>query len=202
MTFTSSFSELLTGYPLFFSILCLLLVALMILEVIGALIFGQSAISQGLDHMLDNMHLGGFDWFRIRDLPGSVVLYSFLYGFALTGLILTAYVLPANTVSFLVALIAGAFAGATCVKLTSLVLSPLFQSKTHAVSEKSLIGQLVEIKDARCKKGLAAEAKVMSENPDLLNTYVMVEPVEQDDSFVAGQTARIVAQQGHVYLVS
>jgi membrane protein implicated in regulation of membrane protease activity len=181
-----------------FNVAILLLCALTVLEILGALMMGSA--HHFLDHLIPDTDYSVLDWIHLGRVPVMVLLIIFLAGFACGG-----HALQATSLSFLgaylpvwVACTASAVYGLVVVHfLGSLVAKIIPKDQTAAVSEVELIGLTGHIVTGVARPGHPAELKVIDKhgNPH----YLMIEP-EGDEEFPQG-SAVIVGPKRDVFFV-
>lgn len=141
-------------------------------------------------------------WLRVGQVPVLVLLVIFLTGFGLIGLTTQSFV-HSTTGFFLPGIVASGiafFLALPVVRVFGGAIAKIIpKDETDAVAEKTLIGRIAVITIGTAKKGGPAEAKVKDQHG--LTHYVMVEPEQENDTFISGAAVLIIKQEGSVFKV-
>ena len=136
-------------------------------------------------------------WLHIGRVPVLILLGTFLFGFGLSGLALQG-LSDAFTGRLLPAWIAAPvtmFPALFFVHVVGDVIARVLpQDETDAVSSDSFIGRSATIMLGTARAGAAAQAWVRDQHGK--RHYVLVEPAQDNDIFVAGDSVRLVARDG------
>lgn len=136
-------------------------------------------------------------WLHIGKVPILVILVIFLTAFAVAGFaaqfvakFAIGYFMP-SPVAVVVALVAGVCGVRTIGAALGRVIP---KDETTAVADASLVGRIGTIVIGTARVGKPAEARLRDEHGG--THYVMVEPEEPDQAFVAGESVLLVRHLG------
>lgn len=186
-----------------------LMLTICLLEIIS-LFFG-AMLSQLFDSLLpdfdsmltDNGVMGNIlGWLHIGRLPMLILIILFLLSFGLIGYVLQifsvqlfGYLQPGSQLAYLalaLALFMVHVGGNALIKVMP-------ETETSAISESSFIGEHVTITLGTASKGSPAEAKFTDHFGQ--THYIMVEPLEAEMLYVAGDDLQVVSRVKSVYQV-
>jgi len=141
-------------------------------------------------------------WLSVGKVPVLVLLVIFLIGFGLAGYVIQSMVvgiigapLPAALAAvpaFLAALPLTRHAGRGLARIVP-------KEESDAVSQESFIGKVATIVRGKAAAGLPAEAKLRDSSGQA--HYLLVEPDDDGESFVAGVDVLVVRRAANAYRV-
>lgn len=208
-----------------FAVAMAIVMAIAVLEgVLTLLGFGMSAFLDGLggdvdvdidipdadadiDADFDGANIDGgnslgaiLGWLRFGEVPAVVLLIIFLsafsaIGFAVQGLsnVLTGFYLPS-----LVACIPAFFGAMPVVRVLGGAIGKIMpKEETSAVTLQALVGRVATITLGTASTGRPAQGKVRDEHG--LDHYVMIEPDEEQQTFVQGSQVLLVRNEGATF---
>jgi hypothetical protein len=163
--------------------------------------------AHGVDHDgldFDGSHDGVFHqmlaWLHVGQMPFTILLILFLLNFGIAGLVLQNLVKSAAGVYMAAPLAVGAalLVALPGLRLSGGLLRPLLpREETEAVSHDSFIGRGAQITAGTARYGRPAEAR-LRDNFGRTH-YVMVEPENEEDIFVAGSHVLLLKRDGALY---
>jgi hypothetical protein len=207
---------LLADYNTPFLIAFSFVAAVMVLEV-GSLLIG-AGLSQIIDNLFDATDVGiGADsdadveindnfiskyiaWIKVKNVPLLILAVVYAASFSIIGYVGQSMLVrtidnPAPTwVATMVA-----FVGAIPVyKMISEFLgAKMFKEVTTALSEKTFVGEIIEINTGTAKKGLPAEGKYKDQFGQL--HYFMVEPENDTEQFEQGTKVQLTGYDQSIF---
>ena len=142
-------------------------------------------------------------WLLLGRVPALILLAIFLCSFGLLGLALQGVLrgtsmgaLPGWLAALIVLPLSLPF-----VRVIGLALARVLpRDETQVASRRSLMGHVGTIVIGTARRGSPAQAKVRDEVGQV--QYVMVEPLDDDDAFAAGEPVLLRTQQGAVFGVT
>lgn len=183
-----------------------LLAGLLALELVCMALAGVAPLSSllgVLDGPLETIsHFPFFDWFFSKGLPGSLVIYSFLFGFGTTGLgaqLVIGHL--ANPIASGGLIAASVLGGLLSIKLGGFVFKPLFADKSSSFSEKSLIGMTACVKDDVINSERSGEIEIIDPTGKIFNAYFMAK-TKEGESFIKGDLVKVISVKDPVFLVT
>ncbi|MEM7445471.1 MAG: OB-fold-containig protein [Pseudomonadota bacterium] len=204
-----------------FAFALILLLALLLLEVIGALLgapwsalFGDTDVDVDVDVDLDadidadvdgdvgggiGPIAGAFSWIGIGRVPLVILLAAFLASFGAAGAIIQQIATPLGGLlpawlASIIALPPSLFS----TRWVSIGFRKLFPNDVStAVSQDSLVGNAAEVTVGTATSELPAEARTHDQHGHV--HYVRVRPESLDDSFPKGTRVLLVAREGTVF---
>ncbi len=188
---------------IFFAVSGFLLCALILLQLIGVGDFGSDAdLDMQLDTEITSPSFvdGLLSVFGLKRLPLMIWLGLFLMLFTISGY-LGQQIFSTITGSLTPAIIATPTAAALALFLSAILAVPLEQiipkDETTAVSLDTLVGRFATLEIGKAQPGSSARAKVS----DIYghNHYIMVEPDNMGQTFVAGEKLLLVRREGDIF---
>lgn len=141
-------------------------------------------------------------WLHFGQIPFTILFILFLLNFGITGLVLQ-NVIKLNAGAYLAAPLAVGIAFLVALpglRLTGGLLRPILpREETEAVSRDSFIGMGAQITSGTARYGRPAEARLRDSFGR--THYVMVEPENEEDVFVAGSHVLLLKREEAVYRV-
>lgn len=195
--FLKAFMSLLTTpdtWP--FATALILMILLAVVEVLGMLL--AASPSSLLDSLIPDVD--GLGWLHVGRVPILVVVILWLTGFSLSGFAIqsVAQSVTGAALPIWLASIPAVFLGLVNASLFGGVLARLVPAdETRAVSEQSLVGQRGVVSEGMARRGLAAQAKVRDAHGHM--HYVLVEPLDDEESFGEGVVVVLVNKNGVHY---
>lgn len=196
-----------------FSVSAAVVVIIAVLEAAG-LMFGAS-IAGLLDGLFDGPDAEGalvadsdgggmlsslLSWLRVGQVPVLVLLIAFLAGFSVIGYAiqgaifnLTGWLMPSGIA--VIPAVVGAFPATRW--FGGLLAAILPSDQTSAVSSSSFVGCNAVVTLGTAKAGTPAQARLKDRHGQ--SHYVMVEPVDPQQSFHAGTEVLLTGQSGAIF---
>ena len=179
--------------------------ALFVAEMLSFVLSG-GFISGFFEHLEADFDVdSGFDfsdWLNIGRVPLSIILVGLLMGFTISGLSLQllAENVLGSFVSNFIAVPVATVGGVFVAKGIGGVFAKVFSSKneTTAISTATFIGRVVTIAVGVAEKGSPAQAKFTDEYGQ--THYLMVEPLNDGESFSEGEEVILQKESGHFFL--
>lgn len=179
--------------------------ALFVAEILSFVLSG-GFISGFFEHLEADFDVdSGFDfsdWLNIGRVPLSIILVGLLMGFTISGLSLQllAENIVGSFVSNFIAVPLATVGGLFMAKGIGGIFAKVFSSKneTTAISTSTFIGRVVTISVGIAEKGSPAQAKFTDEYGQ--THYVMVEPLNEGESFSEGEEVILQKESGHFFL--
>ncbi len=200
--------EIFSGPNTPFAIAIVFLVALVAIELIGALT-GLSLSGHG-DHADADLHVEGgdldgdagvFDWLGLGKVPLLILIAEFCAAFGAIGLVLQSAVTHLGGGTPLAAWLAALIALPPSVLATRWlsigVARVLPREETEAVTQDSLVGRVAEVSTGTARQGNPAEARVRDAHGHI--HYVRVRPAIDTESHPPGTRVVLLAREGTVY---
>ena len=179
-----------------FATALVLMILLAVVEVVGMLL--AASPSSLLDSLIPDVD--GLGWLHVGRVPILVVVILWLTGFSLSGFAIqsVAQSVIGAALPIWLASIPAVFLGLVNASLFGGVLARLVPAdETRAVSEQSLVGQRGVVSEGMARRGLAAQAKVRDTHGHM--HYVLVEPLDDEESFGEGVVVVLVNKNGVHY---
>ncbi len=191
---------------------------IMVLE-IGSLLIG-AGLSQIIDNLFDATDVGiGMDadadvdvdmndnfiskyiaWIKVENVPLLILAVVYAASFSIIGYVGQSMLVrftenPAPT--WLAGIVASLGAIPIYKVISEFLGSKVFKEETSALSEKTFVGQIVEINTGTAKKGLPAEGKYKDQFGQL--HYFMVEPENEEEQLEQGTKVQLTGYEQSIF---
>lgn len=177
----------------------LILAGLAVLQISGITDFAPD-LDADSDLGMDGIGDWLLSFLGIGRLPLMIWLALYTMLFTLIGFAGQQF-LQSLTGALLPAILAGPAAALAALPLTAILARPLARimpkDETTAVSLDSLVGRFAWIEIGTARRGGPARAKALDVHG--LAHFIMVEPDNDDQSFVAGEKILLVRRQGDIF---
>lgn len=139
-------------------------------------------------------------WIKVKNVPMLILLIVFLGCFSIVGYV-GQNVLVRVGINPLATWLAGIIAVVVAFPLYKIVSGylgrSLFKEETSALSEKTFVGEIIEINSGVARKGLPAEGKFKDRYGQL--HYFLVEPEETEDEFEPGTKVKLISKDENTF---
>ena len=197
-----------------FTVALAIVLLLGVLEIIGLMIGGASAIGiDGPDLDAPAIDADGdldageifsqiLGWLHVGQIPVTILAIAWLFNFGVAGLLLQSIIqsLSGRMMPTLIAAFIAFFISLPATRISGGVLKKILpRDETEAVSSESFIGCEARITTGTAKRGKPAEARLRDRFGR--THYVMVEPENDEEVFVSGSPVLILKRNGDVFRV-
>lgn len=197
-----------------FTVALAIVLLLGVLEIIGLMIGGASAIGiDGPDLDAPAIDADGdldageifsqiLGWLHVGQIPVTILAIAWLFNFGVAGLLLQSIIqsLSGRMMPTLIATIIAFFISLPATRISGGVLKKILpRDETEAVSSESFLGCEARITTGTAKRGRPAEARLRDRFGR--THYVMVEPENDEEVFVSGSPVLILKRNGDVFRV-